>query len=1201
MNTREQLNRYLRGLETRLRWLAVSKGVAIAAGVALGATLALVFVTNALAFSSSSLTVARVVLFLALAVSLGFALVLPLLRLNGRRAAGRAESTFPEFNERLLTYVERANQGKPDPMIELLAADTASIAARTRAERVAPPRSIFAFATSAGAASVVLLWLILAGPGYLGYGASLLWAGLPKTGAVSFYDIVVQPGNKLVRRKADQVVTAQLTGFQAPQVHLYARYLSASKWEEATMLPRANGSAYEFLFAALPEPVEYYVEAAGVRSKTFKLDVVDLPSIKKVRVTYHYPSWLGLKDSVEDPGGDLRAVAGTTAELTVETDRPLTNGTIEIDDGSHVILTPENNGTLIAKVPIQKDGMYHFAAVEQGQSVRLSEDYFIEARQDQAPNVHITHPRGDARVSPIEEVTIGVDADDDFALEGMELHYSVNGAPEKTISLLGTKGVKTASGKTVLSLEDYKLEPGDVVSVYATARDARNTTRTDMMFIEAQPFEKNYTQSQQMGGGMGGGGQQDDQNQISQRQKEIIAATWNEIRGGGKDKVNSSENARFLAEIQTKLKEQATSLAQRARSRELAGANQEFQSFVKDMEEAATQMGPASDKLKGQSWKDALEPEQKALQHLLRAEATFRDIQVAFGNQGGGGGGGGSAGRDLANLFDLELDTEKNQYETGQQQGTSAEQRQKDIDEALQKLEQLARRQQELSQQQNKSKQQTFEQRWQQEMLRRDAEELKKQMEQLSRNGSQSSQSQQGGQQGQQGQQGQSGSQQSQSGQQGQSSQQSGSQSSASARSMNRLDPGTDQRLRESTDRLSQAIDDMRAAQQASQQQGGQKDAADADARRAAERLQEGKDMLNGLRKQEASSQLGDLSQRADQLAQHQRDFTNRLRQDFGDQATQDSRMGRSLLPQTGASRQQAQQLADEKDKMAADVDQLEKDMQKAARDLAGTQPGASQRVREGLSELQQNEAHNRMKYSANWIRQGQGGLMVPREAPITQTLDKVSDDLKQAQSALNNSGSQEGNGQSDAARSLAQVERLRSQMQQMAGQQNGQQGGQAGQDGQQGGNQGGPGGGYGGGNRRGGYYGGGFGRFMPEGVYDLPDTRPVDPARVIHDATAELNDLRTMYKDNPDVARDIAGIERQISALRVGEVSNQELQNRINREVLPNLEALEVRLRTQVEQDGGDTQVRSGATDKVPAGYMDAVAEYFRKLSKGK
>ncbi len=60
MNTRDQLNHYLRGLETRLRWLTVSKGIAIALGVALGATLAMVWFTNALAFSNTSITIARV-------------------------------------------------------------------------------------------------------------------------------------------------------------------------------------------------------------------------------------------------------------------------------------------------------------------------------------------------------------------------------------------------------------------------------------------------------------------------------------------------------------------------------------------------------------------------------------------------------------------------------------------------------------------------------------------------------------------------------------------------------------------------------------------------------------------------------------------------------------------------------------------------------------------------------------------------------------------------------------------------------------------------------------------------------------------------------------------------------------------------------------------------------------------------------------
>ena len=171
-------------------------------------------------------------------------------------------------------------------------------------------------------------------------------------------------------------------------------------------------------------------------------------------------------------------------------------------------------------------------------------------------------------------------------------------------------------------------------------------------------------------------------------------------------------------------------------SRELSQENEEFNGFVKDMNAAADAMGPASEKLQQQKWQEALPDEQKALQHLLRAEATFRQIQVAFGSRGGGGGAGGGAGRDLASLFDLELDTEKNQYETGADRG-SASQQEKDIDEALQKLDQLARRQEELAQQQATTATKQSEQRWQQEMLRREAEELQRQMEQMAKNNSQ--------------------------------------------------------------------------------------------------------------------------------------------------------------------------------------------------------------------------------------------------------------------------------------------------------------------------------------------------------------------------------------------------------------------------------------------------------------------------------
>src|SRR4029450_7472846 len=113
-----------------------TRGAAIAAGAALVSTIVLVLIANSFAFSSSSLLASRTVLFLALAWGLGCGLLIPLLRLNARRAAKEAERKFPEFEQRLLTFTEKSATNSSDPFLELLAADT------LEAARQATPASV---------------------------------------------------------------------------------------------------------------------------------------------------------------------------------------------------------------------------------------------------------------------------------------------------------------------------------------------------------------------------------------------------------------------------------------------------------------------------------------------------------------------------------------------------------------------------------------------------------------------------------------------------------------------------------------------------------------------------------------------------------------------------------------------------------------------------------------------------------------------------------------------------------------------------------------------------------------------------------------------------------------------------------------------------------------------------------------------------
>ncbi len=119
---------------------------------------------------------------------------------------------------------------------------------------------------------------------------------------------------------------------------------------------------------------------------------------------------------------------------------------------------------------MDKDGVYHVGGVEEGQPVRVSEDFFIEARKANPPQIALVRPgQGDYHANPIEEVTVTAKATDEYGLNGVALHYSVNGGPETTVDLLKQKGAKQADGSTTISLEDFKLVPGDLVSVYATA------------------------------------------------------------------------------------------------------------------------------------------------------------------------------------------------------------------------------------------------------------------------------------------------------------------------------------------------------------------------------------------------------------------------------------------------------------------------------------------------------------------------------------------------------------------------------------------------------------------------------------------------------------------------------------------------------------------------------------------------------------
>jgi hypothetical protein len=726
MRFTQQFERYLDQFRLRLKKLALARGVALMSVAALVITLIAVATAIRNGFPDDIVITSRLILAAILGVIVYRFVILPRRHIDNNGAADIEQRT-EAFGGRVETYVEMDDER--NPMRELLAEDASRIAQEHPPE-VQVEKKEFTLAYAAAAVTLAgLLFLAIAGPGNYAYGVRHLWFGWAFPGLLPPQSIEVVPGDDGIRLGGSVNVRATMQGFDPARAWVHASF-NDGEWQQVEMSDADE--LFEFTFFSVRQPLEYYVSAANVRSPTFKVHVVDLPVVENLAMTYNFPDWTGRDPETHDPGGDVRAIADTVVELHVRSDRAMTPGELIVDD--QVIPLEVDGNTATASFTVAEDGQYFVAAKVGGEQIRLTDDYFITRLDDEGPRIEFARPGRDWSASSIEEVTTRVSAEDDFVLESLELRFSVNGSEWQSIELPVDTNV--AELDHVFFLESLvkndageTMSPGDLITYYAVATDRESSSSTDMFFIDVQPFDKRYSQSQ-AGGAMGGqqGGQQ---NEISDRQREIIVSTWNLIREQQEKKRNDpayvSDNAALLARVQETLRGQVETLAQRAHARLLTASDEQIATFAENLTKASEAMIPAAERLGVIELEQALLPEQEALQHLLAAEAVFTDISVSL--QANNRGRGGQAGRDLTEMFELEMDLEKNQYESGSNATPNPPQQQ--LDEAAEELGELARRQEQLARNLERNQTPTPAQRWQQEMLRRDVEELRERLERM--------------------------------------------------------------------------------------------------------------------------------------------------------------------------------------------------------------------------------------------------------------------------------------------------------------------------------------------------------------------------------------------------------------------------------------------------------------------------------------
>ncbi len=1167
----------LRRVRRRWRLRLALRGLAWTAGLTLGVAVLSALALEQARFDAGAVTWTRILTWGTLLASAAFFLVRPLLRrVTDHQVALYLEEHEPTLDHTVVSALHASGRTDLSPALSRKLSEIAVARARAVDDgRRVEQSALYRVGGALTAVAVAGLTLALAGPDHLRTGLSAVLLPTTDAAAVNPYSVTVEPGSVTIARGSDQMVTAALGGFEAPDASLFLRTGPEASFQRLSMLP-ADGGGFEVLLLGVDERTEYFVESTGVRSPTYAIDVADLPYVGSLDLTYHFPRYTGRAPRTVENGGDVAALPGTEVEVRIVPTLPSPAGRLLVD-GEPVELTVEQGGTLVGRFTVREEGFYSVElARESGELVPASPEYAIDLLSDRKPTVRFSEPGRDTPASPIEEVYLEVAAEDDYGVGDVRLVYSVNGGAEDTIPVFRAGGsplAEVSAGHT-LFLEEFMLEPGDLVSYYALVRDNRDVgggepVVSDMFFLTIRPFERAYREGEQQGGGPPQGGGQAPETALSELQRQVISATFNLVRQRDSyGEAEFGENVVSVALTQGRLRDQVQNLVRRMLNRGLAETDEGFRDVSAILPRAAEAMDTARAYLEEEALSDAIPHEQSALRYLQQAEETYERYVTQQNQQGGGGGGGGqNAADDLADLFELEVDKLQNQYETvrrGEQQ--SADQQ---VDETLEKLKELARRQeQEMERQRRRAQAGQPGGGVSSENLREladDAEEAARELARLARE-------------------------------------------------------TNDQQLAQTARDLQEAADAMR---QSAAERGTGGLARSEAARR---RLDEARRRLESSQAQRARRDAEEALRQVDELARQQRDMQRQVRDLSPD-------------PRASGRQEAVQRLQERKEQMHEAVQQLERGLDDAAAASRAEQAEAARELKAAADQIRESKLKEKIQYSRGTIQQWTPESASTLEMDIEADLQGLREQLERARDAAAGAGPDPLREALEDTRELVRgMESMDRRLRESAdgarpgeaeggregeapegeegragqpgeGAQPGQapegqrgQGGQApegGQPGEQGGAPGDPGARPGEARSQPGAMppGGGATRGDPR---RLSDEEARQYAREFGQRGGQARELRDRLRD---AGRDTGELDAVLDAMnrlqREGIWNDPQQVAALNEAILEQLKRLEFGLRREVEGEGERRATLTGS-DEVPPGYRELVEEYYRALARG-
>ncbi|TWT94413.1 coiled-coil domain-containing protein [Stieleria varia] len=513
----------------------------------------------------------------------------------------------------------------------------------------------------AGAVALVTALFSVFAPHAFSTSAKRLFAPSVDTPPYTPLQFSVSPGDVTLTYGQPLEVSVEITGGTAEQAHLVVGDPTSVDSVPVSMFPRGSGK-WQAVLPRVLESTSYFVTADRGRSETYQIEVLDTPKIESIDYTITPPAYTNLPARKgRHPQDAIAGVSGTEVQLSILASRPLSGGTVRIDQGKGtetesvtLSVSQDDPQSVVGRMTIERSCQWH-VSVQGANGVESEWEIPIEVELliDQPPIARITQPRPRSYATQSTKIPVAVVGEDDFGIARMRLYRIVDGSRPLPVDL-PTDGSRVVQGDVMLPLESFGLEAGDKLTLFARVDDTRpersqggESPLTEIEIISQSDFNRMVAARQ---------GQQMLENKFKQArrmmeqlateaaelQKEIDAADPNDKEQQAKLKERMKQlqqKMRDVAEQLEKLAEQELPLEidkqwndllreQAKALREAAVACENVAKEGKSLKEQADELQKQLDKIRQKQDQQITQPMEmlKKIAPLIAAESKFAQL-----------------------------------------------------------------------------------------------------------------------------------------------------------------------------------------------------------------------------------------------------------------------------------------------------------------------------------------------------------------------------------------------------------------------------------------------------------------------------------------------------------------------------------------------------------------------------------------------